>query len=226
MAWRIRDWNKFYENNESRKLVKLSWVKIPNKHDGKGYRRLIQMPDGTTLFGVWNAVVQVASKMPTRGLLVDEDGPLSADDISFKTGIPQSLIEQGIGVFKSEAIGWMEDTEEQISRNLPEPREKPVRDRSEQKRSEANGIESSSKHSDAAEIDQVRTWLLEYVKQFAMDFGNPDDVICRRVIRACGGRPLTDLQKLLVSKCKSGQRPRQSWAWFATVVEANFGTEN
>ncbi len=37
--YRVRDWGVHFENSRSRDYKKLDWVPIPNKHDGKGYRR-------------------------------------------------------------------------------------------------------------------------------------------------------------------------------------------
>ena len=47
----IRDWDDNFETAQSRKYKKLSWVPIPNRHDSKGYRRLIQMKNGPALYG-------------------------------------------------------------------------------------------------------------------------------------------------------------------------------
>lgn len=104
----IRDWNEHFETAESRKLKKLSWVALPNKHDGKSFRRLMRMDDGMATYGVWVLIVQVASKCPKRGLLVDADGPLSAEDIADKTGVPEQLVSRALEVLSSERIKWIE----------------------------------------------------------------------------------------------------------------------
>lgn len=104
----VRGWDSKFENSQSRKCSRLTWVPVPNKHDGKSYRRLIEMPDGPALYGTWALILQVASKCPTRGVLVDDDGPLDADDLSAKTGCSAELFETAFEVLSSPRIGWLE----------------------------------------------------------------------------------------------------------------------
>src|SRR5690349_20483359 len=80
VTYAIAQWDKLYENSQSRKVDKLRWVPMPNHHDGKGFRRLMMLPDAVEIYGAWALIVQVASKCPTRGVLLDADGPLLADD--------------------------------------------------------------------------------------------------------------------------------------------------
>jgi len=221
-TWCIRDWEKHYETAETRKLKRQTWVAVPNKHDGRGFRRLISMPNGVELFGAWNLILQVASKMPVRGVLADEDGPLSADDIADKVGAPSDLIAETLAIVSSERINWI----------CRKPLEFQEEAGDSQERIEGNGRVGSGRVGNGIspiaatteDVEQVRTWLLDYVAAFRLRMGEPDELICRRVIAACNGRPLSDLQDLLIAKCEAGQRPRKSWAWFETVAEANFGT--
>lgn len=103
----IKDWDDHFETAESRKLKGTRWVPMPTKHDGKGYRRISQHAQAVEIFCAWNLIVQVASKMPKRGLLADEDGPLDADDLSAKTGFPASIFSVALEFLASDRIGWM-----------------------------------------------------------------------------------------------------------------------
>jgi hypothetical protein len=106
-TYSIRDWEKHFECSQSKRAERLSWVATPNKHDGKSYRRLIQMKNGAALYGAWILIVQVASKCPVRGILADDDGPLSADDIADKTLTDPKLIQSALDACCSKAIGWI-----------------------------------------------------------------------------------------------------------------------
>gem|GEM_PF-6256472 len=106
-TYTVRDWNEHFETAQSRKCASLNWVATPNKHDGKSYRRLMRMPDGVATYGCWMLILQVASKCPTRGILADADGPLTAEDISLKTDAPQALIERALEVLTSPQVGWL-----------------------------------------------------------------------------------------------------------------------
>lgn len=109
--WAIKDWGKHYERAESRKLNKLTWVPIQNKHDGKSFRRLMRLPDGLAIFGAFIILVELASKSPkaSRGLLTDSDGPLTLPDISDKTGMSQEIIRRSLEVLSSKDIAWIEE---------------------------------------------------------------------------------------------------------------------
>ncbi|KKL91611.1 hypothetical protein LCGC14_1892940 [marine sediment metagenome] len=112
-TYQIKNWAEYFETSQSRKVYKrLTWVALPNKHDGKGFRRLAQHPDATQIFCAWVLIVQVASKMKVRGLLVDDDGPLDADDLSVKTGFPVDIFDQAFSVLTEPKIGWMEVVDE------------------------------------------------------------------------------------------------------------------
>ena len=81
---------------------------MPNKHDGKSFRRLAAHREGVPAFAAWTLILEVASKMPTRGLLADEDGPLDAEDLSAKTGFPSSIFDLAFNLLTQPRIGWLE----------------------------------------------------------------------------------------------------------------------
>ena len=104
----IRNWETIYENHGTRKVRQLTWVATPNKHDGRGFRRLMRMSNGLALYGAWHLILQVASKMPQRGVLADIDGPLTAQDIADKTGAPVDLVALSLEACSSPEIGWID----------------------------------------------------------------------------------------------------------------------
>jgi len=106
--YRVRNWDTQYENNITRKIKSLNWVATPNKHDGRGFRRLMRMKDGIVLYGAWHLILQVASKMPERGILRDTDGALSAQDIADKTGAPPEVIARALEACSTPEIAWLE----------------------------------------------------------------------------------------------------------------------
>lgn len=103
----IKDWDKHFENSESRKVKSLTWVRVTNKHDGKGYRRLVANSKSIQVFCAWNLIIQVASKMPVRGVLCDDDGPLTTSDLAFKTGFPEHIFSEAFKVLSEPVIGWL-----------------------------------------------------------------------------------------------------------------------
>lgn len=125
--YKIRNWEEVYENAESRKVKKLSWVAIPNKHDGNGYARLRARPDAIPAFSGFILMVQIASKCQKRGVLADSDGnPLTTEDMAFKTGFPVEVFDTAIKACTSKGIQWIE-VEEIDDETLERPDEIPAR---------------------------------------------------------------------------------------------------
>ncbi len=117
-TYRVRNWLQHFETSESTKRKSsLPWVAIPTKHDGKSFRRLSRQPDADAIYGAWVLIVAVAGKCPVRGLLADEDGPLTPEDLEDKTGIPAASFEKAIQLLSSERFQWL------VVDNLLEPAE-------------------------------------------------------------------------------------------------------
>ena len=79
MSLRIRNWKDHFENAESRKLKRLSWVGVPNKMHGNGYNALVGHPNGAAHLGAWYAIVEVCSlrePRELRGNLPESDGTI------------------------------------------------------------------------------------------------------------------------------------------------------
>ena len=108
VVYSIRDWNEHFEVSQSRKVDgPMTWVALPTKHDGKGFRRIMAMDDGAAVYGAWCLLVAVAAKCPRRGTLEDKDGPLDADDLALKTGCPHGMFDRALNVLSSNKIGWL-----------------------------------------------------------------------------------------------------------------------
>jgi len=141
MTYKIKDWDDKYENAHSRKVNNAAWLPIPNKHDGKGFRRVAAMKNKVEIFAAWVLILQIASKMPERGVLADEDGDITTEDMAFMTGFPQKIFDEAISALINPKIAWLECdsmTVEQYStaveRNVAE------QNRTEQKGTEDNTV--------------------------------------------------------------------------------------
>jgi len=94
---RVRDWDELYENNRSRELGRTRWFPAPNDLSADGYTELVAHPDGAAHFGVWIALLMVASRAKPRGHLVREDSrPHDAKSLSRVTRLPESLVSSAI----------------------------------------------------------------------------------------------------------------------------------
>ena len=107
-TYRVKDWPLHYECAQSRKCQVMKWVAVPNKHDGKGFGRIMRHKDAGDLFSAWILIIQVASKCPDRGILADSSGPLTAEDMEFKTRFPAKCFELAFCELSKPEIGWIE----------------------------------------------------------------------------------------------------------------------
>jgi hypothetical protein len=86
----IRNWVELYENNRSRTVKDLTWVAIPNRHDGENFTNIMQHKKGDTIFAAFVLMVQVASKCSPRGTLIRDNGtPHTDSSLSAKCRAPK-----------------------------------------------------------------------------------------------------------------------------------------
>jgi hypothetical protein len=106
--WRIKNWDETFENNQSRNLKTMTWVKVPTKMDGDGYTELLDHPNGATHYGAWMACTLIAAKCNPRGTLVRTGNkPHDFDSLARISRIPCKVFEEAIPRLVS--IGWLED---------------------------------------------------------------------------------------------------------------------
>lgn len=178
-AYRIKDWDKIFENNESRKLKNLNWVPLPNSWEGLGYARVTKHKNAVTILAAWPLVVQIGSKCPQRGLLAKVDAPLSVEDMTDLTRMPVQMFERALEALADPLIGWIEVveiekaengrwevTQQRESRNLPQSPDASGSSGVEQNRTERNRKEGEAQAPVAAatlppEEEIVRLWNSE-----------------------------------------------------------------
>lgn len=113
MIWRVKDWEELYERGE-KKIRKMEYVLVPNKHDGYGFRCLMAEPDRMALLGSWLLLLQVASKANPRGYLVRATGePHTPESIAKMTGGRADVIRRALEVLSRDEILWIEEVDTQ-----------------------------------------------------------------------------------------------------------------
>lgn len=106
--YRIRDWNRLFENNRSRTVENLSWVPIPNRHDGENYSAMIMSKHGSEVFSAFILMLEVASRCSPRGTLIRSNGvPHDENSLSQKTRAPKTWFERAFEYLESNT-DWLE----------------------------------------------------------------------------------------------------------------------
>ena len=108
MIYRIKDWDQLYEKAQTRKCKAMNWVAVPNRHDGAGYASIAAHERSCELFTAWILILEVASKMPTRGLLFKDGRPVTTRDLAKRTRFPEEIFALAFSVLVQPEIGWLE----------------------------------------------------------------------------------------------------------------------
>jgi len=198
--YRIRDWDIHFELAQGRKVKNPSWVILPVKHDGLGFRRLMAMREGAELYGAWVLIVQVAAKCPTRGMLADERGPLGATELSLKTGCPAKVFERSLQVLSSDEIGWLVIERYEHAGSALVSLER----RGEEKRLEERKGEERAQPASAGIPPELASWIslwnrlkAENFVATAVDAERPSKVVVQKFN---AGRKSEELRRLLADR--------------------------
>jgi hypothetical protein len=109
--YRVKNWDELFENNRTREMKNMTWVPVPNRHDGEGFQRIMREPDGISVYGCWQLILQVSSRcLRERGTLLRDDGaPLTAESFALKTGWRRvEDFERALALLSTPEIGWLE----------------------------------------------------------------------------------------------------------------------
>lgn len=125
MAYAINNWDEHFESAYSRRIKgRLPWVQMPTSHDGKRYLRLTSRPMPVELFGAWCLLVELAAKMPKRGVFVDSHGEaLDAQDFADMTKMPVEPFERALKELSSPRLRWIIGNGETLFDSAPDETE-------------------------------------------------------------------------------------------------------
>ncbi len=114
MAITIIEWEKHFENSQSKRWETIRWVPIPNKQ-GLGYKKIMQQKNGAEIFGCWIAIIECASRQKPRGIIT-----MSIEDLSLETMINTATLYESIK-YLSDKLNWLCVDSEQ-TKSVPSPR--------------------------------------------------------------------------------------------------------
>lgn len=107
VLYRIRGWDHDFENNRSREVKDLDWLKRPLRIGSEEWIWLLDHPNGAAHLGVWYAVTELAARCRPRGTLMRFNGtPHTPESISKAAGLTALMC--GEGVARLVTLGWIE----------------------------------------------------------------------------------------------------------------------
>lgn len=243
MLYSITDWNRIYENHQTRVLKRVNWVPVRNQMDDEGYLTLVDHPDGPIHFAAWIALLEIASRCPTRGTLARSDGTaLTPRSLAVISRLPAGIFEAALPRLVS--IGWISQSNEQHGASTQESRDETRQSRAfpqesrariegkegkEQKGIESNGREANGKQPPSKpefwELQENRTqWMREQLLGFVEGIPGwslppPDDALCQRILALVEAKHTVIIGQALKEIHGKGKRPADSWGWFPVVLE-------
>jgi len=120
--YRIKDWDKHFENNRTRELKNMPWLPLPTKLDGDGYTELVEHKNGAAHFGAWTAILKVAGRCDLRGtLLRGNSQPHTSESLARITRLPKKVFDEVLPRLVS--IGWVEVLEQKPQEGAEIPQE-------------------------------------------------------------------------------------------------------
>ena len=107
----ISRWEDVFEIAQSRKYKNLTWFSMPNDYSSGGILETLSKSEGLEFVGIWFLLLQMASKMPKRGVFVSDSGKvITLKRIALTLRIDENKLKNAVNHFYD--IGWIEITPE------------------------------------------------------------------------------------------------------------------
>lgn len=106
-AYRIIKWHDRHSNYEQTRSGG-RWIACPTRFDSLGLARLVREKRGVETFGAYVLMAELAARMPTPGVLANNDHPLTETEISIITGAPEKALGAALALLQSPLIGWID----------------------------------------------------------------------------------------------------------------------
>lgn len=106
-AYRIIKWDENHSNHEQKRSGG-KWIRCGTSFDSLGLRKLLSETRGLEYFGAYILLSELAAKMPTPGVLANEQGPLDADSIALVTGATTKRLDAALTRLQKPDLGWID----------------------------------------------------------------------------------------------------------------------
>jgi hypothetical protein len=114
IVYRVKEWDRHFENSRSREVEHCRHVCLPNRQDGLGLTAVLKESDGLAIFGFFILLVErLSQQRQPRGGWMAGDGvpngrPWTTSDMSFLWRRPEEEVKRALEVLTSPEVGWIE----------------------------------------------------------------------------------------------------------------------
>jgi hypothetical protein len=104
----IRHWHNYFENGQTRRIKNLTYSLMPVDHNAIVRKTLLRKgAEGYRALIVFAELISIATRCPQRGLVVDAQGPITAERIAGATGMSDPDVRSGLELLASKEVGWI-----------------------------------------------------------------------------------------------------------------------
>jgi hypothetical protein len=104
----IRHWHNYFENGQTRRIKNLTYSLMPVDHNAIVRKTLLRKgAEGYRALTVFAELISIATRCPQRGLVVDAQGPITAERIAGATGMSDPDVRSGLELLASKEVGWI-----------------------------------------------------------------------------------------------------------------------
>ncbi len=103
----IKNWQIYFENGQTRRIKNLTYSLSPVDYSSMTRKALLRKgAAGHTALAVFSELIDLATRCPQRGLLVEGTGPITPEDIAARTGIALEDVTQSLELLASKEVAW------------------------------------------------------------------------------------------------------------------------
>ncbi len=103
----IKDWQIYFENGQTRRIKNLTYHLSPVDHSSLVRKALLRKGSaGYQALAVFSELIDLATRCPQRGLLVEGTGPIMPEDIAARTGIALEDVTRSLELLASKEVAW------------------------------------------------------------------------------------------------------------------------
>ncbi len=104
----IKNWAIYFENGQTRRIKNLTYSLSPVDYSSMTRKTLLQKgAAGYQALAVFSELIDMATRCPQRGLLVESTGPITPEQIAARTGMPLEDVVQSLELLANKAVAWI-----------------------------------------------------------------------------------------------------------------------
>ncbi len=104
----IKNWQIYFENGQTRRIKNLTYSLSPVDYSSMTRKALLRKgAAGYQALAVFSELIDMATRCPQRGLLVESTGAITPEQIAARTGMPLEDVVQSLELLARKEVAWI-----------------------------------------------------------------------------------------------------------------------